>query len=85
MWAWPLCCSAACVPSVSQQKASWVVAARGLAVKGLPRASLPLSSLPSSPRWFVLLDTAAFAPHHALNLSDVAPDFAAVSFYKMFG
>jgi selenocysteine lyase/cysteine desulfurase len=33
----------------------------------------------------VLLDTAAFAPTNRLDLADVGPDFACVSFYKMFG
>ena len=35
--------------------------------------------------WRVLLDTAAFAPTNALDLSEVAADFACISFYKMFG
>ncbi len=35
--------------------------------------------------WSVLLDVAAFAPTHALDLSDVQPDFVTLSFYKMFG
>jgi selenocysteine lyase/cysteine desulfurase len=33
----------------------------------------------------VFLDTAAFAPTSRLSLREAAPDFAAVSFYKMFG
>jgi selenocysteine lyase/cysteine desulfurase len=33
----------------------------------------------------VLLDTAAFAPTNALDLDRVAPDFACLSFYKIFG
>ncbi len=33
----------------------------------------------------VLLDTAAFAPCTPLQVGEVAPDFACVSFYKMFG
>jgi selenocysteine lyase/cysteine desulfurase len=33
----------------------------------------------------VLLDTAAFAPCTPLLMGDVAPDFACISFYKMFG
>lgn len=33
----------------------------------------------------VLLDAAAFVPTNRLDLSRVKPDFAAVSFYKMFG
>ncbi len=35
--------------------------------------------------WHVLLDAAAFAPSSRLDLRAVAPDFATVSFYKMFG
>ena len=35
--------------------------------------------------WHVLLDSAAFAPTHALDLSAVRPDFVSLSFYKMFG
>jgi selenocysteine lyase/cysteine desulfurase len=35
--------------------------------------------------WDVLLDTAAFAPTNRLDLSQVRPDFACVSFYKMMG
>ena len=35
--------------------------------------------------WDVVLDTAAFAPTNRLDLSTVKPDFAVVSFYKMFG
>ncbi len=27
-------------------------------------------------RWLVLLDTAAFVPHHVLNLTEARPDFA---------
>jgi len=33
----------------------------------------------------VLLDVAAFAPSHTLSLRDVPADFAALSFYKLFG
>lgn len=33
----------------------------------------------------VLLDTAAFAPTNPLDLDEVRPDFACISFYKMFG
>lgn len=33
----------------------------------------------------VLLDAAAFVPTNTLDLSEVAPDFVCVSFYKMFG
>jgi selenocysteine lyase/cysteine desulfurase len=35
--------------------------------------------------WHVLLDAAAFVPTSRLDLQQVAPDFVAVSFYKMFG
>ena len=35
--------------------------------------------------WNVLLDAAAFAPTHALDLRTVRPDFVTLSFYKMFG
>lgn len=35
--------------------------------------------------WDVLLDCAAYAPTSPLDLSEVAPDFATFSFYKMFG
>jgi len=35
--------------------------------------------------WCVLLDAAAFVPTNRLNLAHVRPEFAAVSFYKMFG
>jgi molybdenum cofactor sulfurtransferase len=35
--------------------------------------------------WDVLLDAAAFTPTNRLDLSRVKPDFAAISFYKMFG
>jgi molybdenum cofactor sulfurtransferase len=35
--------------------------------------------------WHVLLDAAAFVPANRLDLRRVAPDFVAVSFYKMFG
>lgn len=33
----------------------------------------------------VFLDTAAYVPTNPLSLDDVEPDFACVSFYKMFG
>jgi len=33
----------------------------------------------------VLLDAAAFVPNNRLDLSQVAPDFVSISFYKMFG
>jgi molybdenum cofactor sulfurtransferase len=35
--------------------------------------------------WDVLLDAAAFAPCHGLDLGAVRPDFVSLSFYKMFG
>jgi selenocysteine lyase/cysteine desulfurase len=35
--------------------------------------------------WDVLLDVAAFVPSNTLDLSRYHPDFAPVSFYKMFG
>jgi molybdenum cofactor sulfurtransferase len=35
--------------------------------------------------WDVLLDAAAFAPCHRLDLAAVQPDFVSLSFYKMFG
>jgi selenocysteine lyase/cysteine desulfurase len=35
--------------------------------------------------WNVLLDAAAYVPTSRLDLSQVQPDFVAVSFYKMFG
>ena len=35
--------------------------------------------------WDVILDCAAFAPTNRLDLGSVRPDFAVVSFYKMFG
>jgi molybdenum cofactor sulfurtransferase len=35
--------------------------------------------------WDVLLDAAAFAPTHVLDLRAVRPDFVTLSFYKMFG
>ena len=35
--------------------------------------------------WDVLLDSAAFVPTHRLDLQQWKPDFATVSFYKMFG
>jgi len=35
--------------------------------------------------WDVLLDAAAFVPTNRLDLSKVHPDFAVMSFYKMFG
>ena len=36
-------------------------------------------------RWQVLLDAAAFAPAHPLNLTATPADFVCISFYKLFG
>ncbi len=38
-----------------------------------------------SGKWYVLLDIAAFAPTHDLDLSKYSADFVVLSFYKMFG
>jgi len=35
--------------------------------------------------WHVLVDAAAFVPTNRLDLRLIAPDFVAISFYKMFG
>jgi molybdenum cofactor sulfurtransferase len=35
--------------------------------------------------WDVLVDAAAFAPTNRFDVGEVRPDFAAVSFYKLFG
>src|SRR5262249_53597260 len=35
--------------------------------------------------WDVLLDVAAFVPTNRLDVAEVRPDFATVSFYKIFG
>jgi selenocysteine lyase/cysteine desulfurase len=35
--------------------------------------------------WSTLLDAAAFAPTNRLDLQQVRPDFACISFYKIFG
>ncbi len=35
--------------------------------------------------WDVLLDAAAFVPTNKLDLSEIAPDFVVLSFYKIFG
>jgi molybdenum cofactor sulfurtransferase len=35
--------------------------------------------------WMVLLDAAAYVPTNSLDLSRIQPDFATLSFYKMFG
>lgn len=36
-------------------------------------------------QYFVLLDAAAYAATHALDMAAVQPDFLTVSFYKLFG
>ena len=46
---------------------------------------LELVDVAHSRGWDVLLDAAAFVPTNRLDLSQVKPDFVAVSFYKMFG
>lgn len=38
-----------------------------------------------SHKWMVILDAAAYAPTHKLDLSKFHPDFVCVSFYKLFG
>ncbi|RUS71141.1 hypothetical protein EGW08_021094 [Elysia chlorotica] len=47
--------------------------------------SVPSRKSSESEKWFVLLDTAAYVSTSPLDLSRVQPDFATVSFYKMFG
>ena len=47
--------------------------------------SLALIAKAQSQGWDVLLDAAAFVPTNRLDLSQVHPDFVAMSFYKMFG
>ena len=49
------------------------------------RHSLDLVKHAHDQGWHVLLDAAAFVPTNRLDLAQVKPDFAAVSFYKMFG
>jgi molybdenum cofactor sulfurtransferase len=39
----------------------------------------------ASNTYLVVLDAAAYAATHALDLSAVQPDFVPVSFYKLFG
>ena len=39
----------------------------------------------STHRWLVALDAAAFLPTNPLDLSQIHPDFVALSFYKIFG
>ncbi len=46
---------------------------------------LELVAQAQSKGWDVLLDAAAFVPTNRLDLSAVRPDFACLSFYKMFG
>lgn len=46
---------------------------------------LGLIELAQSKGWDVLLDAAAFLPTNRLDLSQVKPEFVALSFYKMFG
>jgi selenocysteine lyase/cysteine desulfurase len=36
-------------------------------------------------KWLVVLDAAAHAPTHSLDLSKQKPDFVPLSFYKLFG
>lgn len=47
--------------------------------------SLELIELARERGWDVLLDCAAFAPTNRCNIGRLKPDFAAFSFYKMFG
>lgn len=46
---------------------------------------LELVSMAKARGWDVLLDAAAFVPTNRLDLTAVRPDFAVISFYKMFG
>ena len=46
---------------------------------------LRLVSLAQEQGWDVCLDAAAFVPTNQLDLSQVKPEFVAMSFYKMFG
>ena len=46
---------------------------------------LPLIDAARAKGWQVLLDAAAFVPTNRLDLRVHAPDFVALSFYKMFG
>ncbi len=46
---------------------------------------LSLISLAQEKGWDVCLDAAAFVPTNQLDLSQVKPEFVAMSFYKMFG
>lgn len=39
----------------------------------------------SNHHFFVMLDCAAFAATHQLDLSTAKPDFVSLSFYKLFG
>jgi selenocysteine lyase/cysteine desulfurase len=49
------------------------------------RHPLTLVAAAQSRGFDVLLDVAAFAPSHALSLRECPADFAALSFYKLFG
>jgi len=49
------------------------------------RHSLELVARAQTLGWRVLVDAAAFVPTHPLSLREVAPNFVALSFYKMFG
>jgi selenocysteine lyase/cysteine desulfurase len=49
------------------------------------RHSLALVSQAKALGWDVLVDVAAFAPSHPLSLRRCPADFAALSFYKLFG
>jgi selenocysteine lyase/cysteine desulfurase len=49
------------------------------------RHPLSLVTHAKSHGYDVLLDIAAFAPSHAISLRDCPADFAALSFYKLFG
>ena len=47
--------------------------------------SLDWIAIAQSKGWDVLLDAAAYVPTSRLDLSKVKPDFATISFYKIFG
>jgi selenocysteine lyase/cysteine desulfurase len=49
------------------------------------RHPLPLVERAKSRGYDVLLDVAGFVPSHTLSLRDCPADFAALSFYKLFG
>jgi selenocysteine lyase/cysteine desulfurase len=46
---------------------------------------LELVAIARSKGWRVLLDAAAYVPTNRFDLTEVQPDFATISFYKMFG